>query len=212
MANDECCRGVCIKRLTNGFGARRGERRYTGFTLIEMIVVMTVIVILTGLVLSTVGYVQKKAARSRAETEIAAMAAACENYKADNGAYPNNADTNNLDPKTNGNPGTAAYGQASLYLYQKLSGDSTGNRSPTGKSYMQFKPNMLLPSGGAGTVTAIADPFGNSYGYSTAYQHDIDLGIPPTHGYNPGFDVWSTCNLTSSPPSAADQNQWIKNW
>ena len=46
------------------------------FTLIELIVVVTVIVILTGLVLSTVGYVQKKAARSRAETEIAAMSAA----------------------------------------------------------------------------------------------------------------------------------------
>ena len=33
---------------------------------------------------------------------------------------------------------------------------------------MAFKPNMLLPAGGTGAVTAIADPFGNSYGYSTA--------------------------------------------
>ena len=56
--------------------------------LIELIVVIAIIVILAGLVLSTVGYVQKKAARSRAETEIAAMSAACENYKADNGVYP----------------------------------------------------------------------------------------------------------------------------
>ncbi len=53
------------------------------FTLIELIVTVTIIVILAGLVLSTVGYVQKKAARSRAETEIAAMSAACENYKAE---------------------------------------------------------------------------------------------------------------------------------
>ena len=89
MTNDECRRGVCVKRLTNGFGVRRGERRYNAaFTLIELIVVTAVIIILTGLVLSTVGYVQKKGARARAETEIAAMSAACESYKADNGVYP----------------------------------------------------------------------------------------------------------------------------
>ncbi|MGB9474773.1 MAG: prepilin-type N-terminal cleavage/methylation domain-containing protein [Candidatus Udaeobacter sp.] len=179
------------------------------FTLIELIVVIAVIGILVGLVLSTVGYAQKKAARSRAETEIAAMSAACENYKADNGVYPNNADTNTLDPKTNGNPGTTAYTQASLWLYVKLSGDSSANRSPTAKSYMEFKPKMLLPSGGTGTVTAIADPFGNSYGYSTA-QAATPGGAP---GYNPTFDLWSTSGLTSNPPNPDTITpQWIKNW
>src|SRR5207248_5557346 len=68
--------------------------RRSAFTLIELIVVTTVIIILTGLVLSTVGYVQKKGARARAETEIAAMSAACENYKADNGIYPRDNTTN----------------------------------------------------------------------------------------------------------------------
>jgi general secretion pathway protein G len=180
----------------------------SAFTLIELIVVVTVIVILTGLVLSTVGYVQKKAARSRAETEIAAMSAALESYKADNGVYPNNGDTNNLDARTNGDPRSTAYSQASLWLYKQLSGDTSGGRSPTGKSYMDFKPKMLLPAGGAGIVTAIADPFANSYGYSTAQAANPGGAA----GYNPTFDLWSTAGLTTSPPSAADQNQWIKNW
>ena len=73
------------------------------FTLIELIVVITVIIILTGLVLSTVGYAQKKGARARAETEIAAMSAACESYKADNGIYARSAGstgTDGLDPTT----------------------------------------------------------------------------------------------------------------
>jgi type II secretory pathway pseudopilin PulG len=191
---------------------RRWEPLCNAFTVIELIVVITLIIVLTGLVLSTVGYARKKGARARAETEIAAMSAACENYKADNGVYPSNDNTNNLDAITSGNPNSPSYSLASFYLYTQLSGDSSGNRSPTGKSYMQFKPNMLLPAGGIGTVAAIADPFGNSYGYSTAYQHDIDLGNPPTHGHNPGFDVWTTCSLVNSPPTAADQNQWIKNW
>ena len=88
MTNDECCRGVCVKRPTDGFGAWHKRRYNAAFTLIELIVVTAVIIILTGLVLSTVGYVQKKGARARAETEIAAMSAACESYKADNGVYP----------------------------------------------------------------------------------------------------------------------------
>src|SRR5437773_5427092 len=106
MTNDECCRGVCAKRLHNGLGARRSERGYNAFTLIELIVVVGVIIILTGLVLSTVGYARKKGARARAESEIAAMSAACESYKADNGVYPTNSDTDTLNPISDVNPST----------------------------------------------------------------------------------------------------------
>src|SRR5213596_4257586 len=91
------CRGACVKRLTKG-------RYNCAFTLIELIVVITVIVILTGLVLSTVGYAQKKGARARAETEIAAMSAACESYKADNGIYARSNVTDNLNAQTSGDP------------------------------------------------------------------------------------------------------------
>jgi general secretion pathway protein G len=218
------CRGVCVKRLTNLTGASK-KARYDAFTLIELVLVVGIIIVLAGLVLSTVGYARKKGARARAETEIAAMSAAIENYKADNGIYPRgpasaitigsvtipaNA-TDNLNARTRGDPTNTTdptYGETSLYLYTLLSGDSAGNRSPTGKSYMAFKPNMLLPAGGTGTVTAIADPFGNSYGYSTANQTD-----PVNTGYNPTFDLWSTAGLTTAgQPTQADQNQWIKNW
>ncbi len=239
MTNDECCRGVCAKRLRDGLGARRSERGYNAFTLIELIVVVGVIIILTGLVLSTVGYARKIGARARAETEIAAMSAACESYKADNGVYPRdptpNTATDALNARTMGDPTTTLYNTASLVLYRALSGDRNLDRAVTAadqnfnidgtalspplnqlpQSYITFKPNMLSPAGGTGTVTAIADPFGNSYGYSTAYQHDIDLGNPPTHGYNPTFDLWSTAGLTTNPPGTGTDTitpQWIKNW
>ena len=191
----------------------------SAFTLVELIVVTTVIIILTGLVLSTVGYVQKKGARARAETEIAAMSAACESYKADNGIYPRdttNNTTDNLaaltsqtppDPlPTSYDPSNAAYSSATLYLYGQLSGNINGDRSTySQKSYFQFKPNMLSPAGGTGTVTAIRDPFGNSYGYSTANQAN------PSYGFNPTFDLWSTGG-TSNATDAAYEKAWIKNW
>src|SRR5438445_10621229 len=123
------CRGVRRgERPTNCFCCR-GERRYNAFTLIELIVVVTVITILAGLVLSTVGYARKKGARARAETEIAAMSAACESYKADNGVYPRdtNNTTDNLaaltasptpDPRpTSYDPSDSRYAAASFYLY-----------------------------------------------------------------------------------------------
>ena len=186
------------------------ERTTTrGFTIVELLVVFTIIIVLAGLILATVGYVQKKGARSRAEAEIAAISAALESYKADNGIYPRDATNNttdNLNARVQGDPTT--YASASLFLYEQLAGVTSGNRSevPSAKSYFAFKPNMLLPAPpSTATITAVRDPFGNSYGYSTAFQAD------PSKGYNPTFDLWSTGGTTSTinPP---DQSQWIKNW
>jgi hypothetical protein len=161
--------------------------------------------------LSTVGYARKKSARARAETEIAAIAAACESYKADNGVYPSNNNTNNLDARTNGDPGSSQYRDASLDLYNLLFGATSGSRTPDpGKrSYFAFKPNMLFPADQTQNVQYIQDPFGNSYGYSTANQAD------PAKGYNPTFDLWSTAGLTTNPPGTPPDTitpQWIKNW
>ncbi len=229
--------GPTIQRLNDLTRRSHSSFRVSAaFTLIELIVVTTVIIILTGLVLSTVGYVQKKGARARAETEIAAMSAACESYKADNGIYPKdptaNTATDALNARTMLDPvatDAALYRAASLVLYRALSGDRNLDRAVTDadknfnidgsalspplaqlpQSYFAFKPNMLSPSGGSGTITAITDSFGNSYGYSTANQYD------PNKGYNPTFDLWSTAGVAASPtpsPPGTQQDLWIKNW
>src|ERR1700752_3027483 len=74
--------------IDSSFVIRASSFSSRAFTLIELVVVVGLILILTGLVLSPVGYARKKGARARAETEIAAMSAACESYKSDNGVYP----------------------------------------------------------------------------------------------------------------------------
>ena len=83
-----------------------------------------------------------------------------------------------------------------LPVSTQLCGDATVDRTPNAvQELYAFKPNMLLPDCDRehGSVTAICDPFGNSYGYSTANQAD-----PSTKGYNPTFDLWSTAGLTTS--------------
>src|ERR1041384_8858367 len=70
------------------------------FTLVELIVVLTIIFVLTGLVFTAAGYIQKKGARSRAESEMAALGAAVENYKSDNGNYPRDPGNGNCNNPT----------------------------------------------------------------------------------------------------------------
>jgi type II secretory pathway pseudopilin PulG len=173
------------------------------FTIVELLIVIVIILMLAGLILATSGYVQTKGRRSRAEAEIAAISAALENYKADNGVYPSNNDTKALDPTTT-TPNS--YKAASSHLYSQMTGDDDADPTtpPTAnpKNYFgsALKPNMLGPSP-PGPNTYLRDPFGNSYGYSTA-KADNPGG---TVGYNPTFDLWSTANSTS-------QSEWIKNW
>jgi general secretion pathway protein G len=178
---------------------RGSFRPRAAFTIIEILVVITIILVLAGLVLATSGYVHNKGARSRAEAEIAAISAALENYKADNGVYPSNADTNGLNAKSDFDATLAKYKSASLYLYGQLSGDQDFNRSAESKSYFAFKDNQLAPADQTQPVTFLKDPFGNSYGYSTAGQ------AGGAAGYNPTFDLWSTAN-------SIDPAQWVKNW
>ena len=182
-------------------------KKLRGFTIIELLVVISIIIILAGLILSTVGYVQKKGARARAEAEIAAISAALESYKADNGIYPRDTTsqyTDILNARSDTNSTQAVYQNASLFLFKQLSGLNPDQTPISGaKGYFTFKPQMLGGTRDANNnvnpVTYVRDPFGNSYGYSTAYQAD------QTKGYNPTYDLWSTVNST-------DPNQWIKNW
>jgi len=174
------------------------------FTLIELLAVIAVIIILAGLILSTAGYVQKKGARSRAEAEIAAMSAALESYKADNGIYPRDATKTDLvDPAASPIPT-----MASQFLYERLSGNSAATLQPISgaKSYFAFKPQMLGGTRDTSTnitaVSYIRDPFGNSYGYSTAKASGAAFG------YNPTFDLWSIADDSSG----TNQTKWIKNW
>ena len=201
-------------------------------TIIELLVVIIIILILAGLVLSISSYVQNKGARARAETEIAAMSAALESYKADNGIYPANNATNSLDPTTITDPTSSSYVSASNYLYIQLSGDSDGNPTTTSSSdtrnYLSgsLKQSMLSPNP-PGANTYFHDPFRNrntssstlvpynSYGYSTSKNPIANpTGYSTAGGYNPTFDLWSTAGTgTSGTPSPSPiQNTWIKNW
>src|SRR5437016_5812293 len=75
MTNLRCS----LRRDASIISARRS------FTLVEVIVVLTIIFVLTGLVFTAAGFIANKVAHARAESEMTALTAAIENYSSDNG-------------------------------------------------------------------------------------------------------------------------------
>ena len=144
---------------------------------------MAIILVLAGLVLATSSYVHNKGARSRAEAEIAAMSAALENYKADNGVYSRAAALRLLECGQIQSDQLTRAASLSL-LYKALTGDLNHRSqlpSPENRPTSHFKTNQLSPAS-TGDVTFIKDPFGNSYGYSTAERTPIQRKVttPPS--------------------------------
>ena len=163
------------------------------------------------------------------------IGAAIESYRIDNGTVPQNADTDLLDPRIHfapaGGSSEAYYQHASRYLYQALTGDLEPTTNPDGKpepgnkSYYTFELSRLNVSrNDAGEITSVhflQDPFGNSYGYSTAglkleaeYRKELrgnSQAPRPSDkkGFNTGtYDMWSTSAATTQEA----QGKWVKNW
>ena len=67
---------------------RRGSRLYSGFTLVELLVVIGIIVLLVGILLPVVNGVRKSAYAAASAQQINRLMSAIENYNSDYRAYP----------------------------------------------------------------------------------------------------------------------------
>jgi general secretion pathway protein G len=163
--------------------ATLGSRRRAGFTLIELLVVIVIIMILVGIVIGAAKYARTKAARSRAQAEIAAMENALESYKSDNGVYPRST-TTRLDAVDN-----------CANLYAAL---VAGPKNP--KTYFTFKANQIRQV--TSISTNIIDPFGFPYNYFNPPPGGSDTATNSTT-----FDLWSY-----GPDGVPDTADDIVNW
>jgi general secretion pathway protein G len=137
------------------------SRLREGFTLIEMLVVITIIVILAGLSVGGFSFVMVKQANSQADIQISLLSNALEEYRIDNGGYPDSATA------TNG-----------LYLALYYNG---ANATPAGKIYLSELDPLTNKQGwteGTGSGVKIVDPWGAEYIYRTGASSknpDFDL-------------------------------------
>jgi prepilin-type N-terminal cleavage/methylation domain-containing protein len=144
--------------------ARGGKSRIRAFTLIELMAVVLVLAILVGATLAAARYVGERAKASRARAEIAALEAAIEAFKAENGYYPT----------------TTVYRLSyvpyliqtnSWMLYQQL---TTGPRK-----YINLRPDQISSNSMSG-IPFIVDPWGSPIVYYAPREN-----VP----YEAGFEV-----------------------
>ena len=61
----------------------------SGFTLLELLTVIAIMIILAGILVPTVGMVRQKAKAARAQADIESLCVALKMYEADFGVFPN---------------------------------------------------------------------------------------------------------------------------
>lgn len=196
------------------------RQRACGFTLLELLTVIAIVVVLAGLILGGMGYAQQKAASSRATGEIAALSNLIEAFKADFGDYPRSDDaahkTSTAPPKTVPDARFSAFLAVHLFGRQVTPATNITHitnwarknnwaESGLGPADPPVEVKVVGDNGTVVTVgsRSLVDPFGNPYGYSTGGT------------YNPTFDLWSTAGATPSPASESVDSlsqRWIKNW
>lgn len=156
------------------------------FTLIELMVVITIIGILVAILLPVIGAVFTSGEKSQARAEIAGLEAALRKYYDDYNKFP---------------PGTGEPGQESTESLAKLlSGVNEGGNNPREKMYMEFKPSSI--SGGK-----FVDPWGKAYWVSTDTNLD---GANGTGQVRRRVLVWSggPDGLTNAPNEKDNVASW----
>lgn len=148
------------------------RRSPSGFTLMELLVVISIIIILSSLTIGGFAFVNQKQAKSQAEIQIGLLQLALEDYKSENGAYPR---------------GTSSTGTGQTgYIYDALFPSNSND-----KTYLpELDPNNdtqgWLSGQSSGTGLAISDPWGTEYHYRCT-----PAGSRRPYAANPDFDLWS---------------------
>lgn len=159
-----------------------------GFTLIEILVVIAMITILAGFLLVGLQSVKSKQANAKARVQIQLLCKAIEDYKLDNGAYPN---------VTSGN-GTNDLYKALFYTgYTNSQSSGSGNQTIycADLNPLQKKQGWIKDTGASATSfnanAIIIDPWSNEYIYRTATTTSATGATTQNFSWNPDFDIWS---------------------
>lgn len=148
------------------------KRKQSGFTIVELLIVIVVIGILAALVITTFSGIQKKARDSERQTDINAVHGQVEAYYAQNGKYPTLTDlqtasfiTANLkgldlsaakDPKLGATtPFPVATATASNYGYNPTKDDNSACDNTTGNECTKYTLVANLENGGTYQKTSL---------------------------------------------------------
>ena len=190
-------------------------RPQRGWSLVELLFVMLIIVSLAGMIAAAAGPVKNRIARYRADGRLKALQTALAGYEAEYGGYPICE-----NPEEGGS-----------ILYKTLYGDFNGNGKPDSlsddlddpevKTFMEkLRPPELDEAGNPIGISyvipadgsyVVVDNWGVPFHYAN-FRPKQDPDAPNGGGkYNDGaYDLWSTGN--DPDPNDDNRSMWIKNW
>jgi type II secretion system protein G len=175
----------------------RPGRRNHGFTLMEMLVVISIIVILAGITMGGFAFVNQRQAREQARIQIGLLQLALEDYHSDFGKYPEASSAN----------GRAQTGK----IYKALFPVSADQKVYLSQLDPRNDNQGWLAGQTAGPNLVIYDPWGTEYLYRTPGESG--------NAVNPDFDLWSAgpdgkTNATagSYDPKHPDNLDDIRGW
>jgi general secretion pathway protein G len=204
-----------MKKSTSRFSRTTSAK---GFTLMELLVVVAIIVVLAGLTVGGLSAMQRNQAKSKATTQIKLLENALEEYKSEMGRYPERI----AGDKTGSNTLYRALFYEG-YDYNERKGDSDVAPTVTDGTAMRIYLAELDPTstkqgwsstpGGSGDPSkpigennTILDPWGFSYNYLPAVDENGNEDIECN---NPDFDLWS--NGPDGQKGTSDDDN-LNNW
>ena len=180
------------------------SRPNQGFTLIELILVMAVIMILAGITFGVARGVQSAQARAAAKAELAVLAQALEGYKSTHGDYPWAENGDELAQALMGWMTFSGSGSSATFVAVDPAGvpasGPTAFIDPTKLDYSGTLPDAADAAIGSG---AFLDPWGNAYVYEYRTSAVTDWEVFGYHLYSLGANgadgtrrLWQTSSMT----------------
>ena len=182
--------------------ARRSCAGRAGFTLVELLAVVVVILVLASIMVGVTGYVQKSMAISTTRAQLAAIQAALEMYKADWGFYPPTG------PGRISNTGVKESSNNATLFFALSPANSSGNTNCATtnciytivrqgrKTYLRF-PAAQIQTNSTTALPNICDPWGTPFNYycSPNTPYAVLNNYPdPVTGTNTGYAAGGQVN------------------
>lgn len=139
------------------------KQKQSGFTIVELLIVIVIIGILAGLVITTFVGIQQRARNSERQTDINSVSSQLEGYFAKNSGYPDLTDLNNATWRTNNE---VKVGDNNKALADPSAATNTTLASAVTTNQYSYEP---LPSGCVSPTNNANPPVANSGTFCSSY-------------------------------------------